>query len=56
MAEIQIGNHTATTAISKESPKATFELTLEQGDYDLETSFTDNKNRFGALWVYVKKL
>ena len=36
--------------------KATFELTLEAGDYDLEAWFANGKKRFGALWVYVEKL
>jgi hypothetical protein len=36
--------------------KATFELTLESGDYDLEAWFAKGRKRFGALWVYVKRL
>ena len=55
-AEIKIGDRTAKTDLSEEAKKATFELTLEAGNYDLETSFANGKKRFGALWVYVKKL
>ncbi len=55
-AEIKIGDHTAGTDLSEGDKKATFELTLEAGDYDLEASFAKGKKRFGALWVYVKKL
>ncbi len=55
-AEIKIGNHTAETDLAEGAKKATFELTLEAGDYDLEGSFARGKKRFGALWVYVKKL
>ena len=55
-AEIKIGDRTAKTDLSEEAKKATFELTLEAGNYDLETSFVNGKKRFGALWVYVKKL
>ena len=55
-AEIRIGEHTAKIDLSEEAKKATFELTLEAGEYDLEASFANGKKRFGALWVYVKKL
>jgi hypothetical protein len=55
-AEIKIGDHTAETDLSEGDKKATFELTLEAGDYDLEAWFSNGKKRFGALWVYVKKL
>ena len=55
-AEIKIGDHTAETDLADGDKKATFELTLEAGDYDLEASFAKGKKRFGALWVYVKKL
>jgi len=55
-AEIQIGEHTVKIDLSEEAKKAFFELILETGDYDLEASFSNGKKRFGALWVYVKKL
>ena len=55
-AEIKIGDHTAESDLAEGDKKATFELTLEAGDYDLEASFAKGKKRFGALWVYVKKL
>ena len=55
-AEIKIGDHTAETDLDEGAKKATFELTLEAGNYDLEASFAKGKKRFGALWVYVKKL
>ena len=55
-AEIKIGDHTAETDLAEGDQKATFELILEAGDYDLEASFANGKKRFGALWVYVKKL
>ena len=55
-AEIKIGDRTAKIDLSEEAKKATFELTLEAGDYDLEAWFANGKKRFGALWVYVKKL
>ena len=56
MAEIKIGSHTAESNLADGDKKATFELTLEAGDYDLEASFANRHKRFGALWVYVKKL
>jgi hypothetical protein len=55
-AEIRVGDHTAETDLDEGDKKATFELTLEAGDYDLEAWFANGKKRFGALWVYVKKL
>jgi arylsulfatase A-like enzyme len=55
-AEIRIGDHTAETDLVEGDKKATFELTLEAGDYDLEAWFAKGRKRFGALWVYVKKL
>ena len=55
-AEIRIGDHIVKTDLEEEDKKATFELSLESGDYDLEASFSNDKKRFGALWVYVKKL
>ncbi len=55
-AEIKIGDHTAESDLADGDKKATFDLTLEPGDYDLEASFAKGKKRFGALWVYVKKL
>jgi len=55
-AEIKIGDHTAESDLAEGDKKATFELTLEAGDYDLEASFAKGKKRFGALWVYVNKL
>ena len=55
-AEIKIGDRTVKTDLDEGAKKATFELTLEAGDYDLEASFANGKKRFGALWVYVKKL
>ena len=55
-AEIKIGDRTAKIDLSEEAKKATFELTLKAGDYDLEAWFANGKKRFGALWVYVKKL
>jgi len=54
-AQIKIGEQTAMSDLSEKAKKTTFELSLESGDYDLEASFA-GKNRFGALWVYVKKL
>ena len=45
-----------TPDLAEEAKKASFELTLEAGDYDLEAWFANGKKRFGALWVYVKKL
>ena len=44
------------TNLDEKDKKATFELTLEAEDYDLEAWFSNGKKRFGALWVYVKKL
>jgi arylsulfatase A-like enzyme len=55
-AEIRVGDHTVETDLDEGDKKATFELTLEAGDYDLEVWFANGKKRFGALWVYVKKL
>jgi arylsulfatase A-like enzyme len=55
-AEIRIGDHIVKTDLEEGDKKATFELSLESGDYDLEASFSNGKKRFGALWVYVKKL
>ena len=55
-AGITIGDHTAKTDLSEENKKATFDLSLEPGDYDLDASFANGKKRFGALWIYVKKL
>jgi arylsulfatase A-like enzyme len=55
-AEIRVGDHTAETDLAEGNRKATFELTLKAGDYDLEAWFTKGKKRFGSLWVYVKKL
>ncbi len=55
-AEIKIGDRTVKTDLDEGAKKATFELTLEAGDYDLEAWFANGKKRFGALWVYVKKL
>ena len=55
-AEIKIGDSTVKVDLAEGDTKATFELTLEAGNYALETSFANGKKRFGALWVYVKKL
>ena len=53
---IKVGQITAEANLAEEDDKATFELDLKAGDYDLEASFAHGKKRFGALWVYVKKL
>jgi len=53
---LQVGDHSSETDLGERAKKATFELTLKAGDYDLEASFSYGKKRFGALWVYVKKL
>ena len=55
-AEIRIGDHTMETDLDESDKQVTFELTLEAGNYDLEAWFANGKKRFGALWVYVKKL
>jgi arylsulfatase A-like enzyme len=55
-AKIRIGDHTAESSLAESDKKATFELILEAGDYDLEAWFAKGKKRFGALWVYVEKL
>jgi hypothetical protein len=55
-AEIKIGDQTAESDIADGDKKAIFELNLKAGDYDLEASFANGQKRFGALWVYVKKL
>jgi hypothetical protein len=55
-AEIRVGDLTAKTDLDESDKQATFEHTLETGDYDLEAWFANGKKRFGALWVYVKKL
>ncbi|HBU59867.1 MAG TPA: hypothetical protein DEB48_08510 [Verrucomicrobiales bacterium] len=44
------------TNLDERGKKATFELTLEAGDYDSEAWFAIGKKRSVALWVYVKKL
>jgi arylsulfatase A-like enzyme len=55
-AHIRVGDHAAGMNLAEGEKKATFELTLESGDYDLEAWFAKGKKRFGALWVYVKRL
>ena len=55
-AEIKIGDRTIKIDLTEEHKKANFVLTLEAGNYDLEAWFANGKKRFGALWVYVKKL
>ena len=44
------------TNLDERDKKATFELILEAGGYDPEAWFANDKKRFGALLVYVKKL
>ncbi|HAD21612.1 MAG TPA: hypothetical protein DCF87_05815 [Opitutae bacterium] len=55
-AEIKIGDQKAESDIADGDKKVTFELNLKAGDYDLEASFANGQKRFGALWVYVKKI
>ncbi|MEM7264295.1 MAG: sulfatase-like hydrolase/transferase, partial [Planctomycetota bacterium] len=55
-AKIRIGESTAETEISADATKATFELDLKAGEYDLETWLTVGGKARGALWVYVKQL
>ncbi len=52
-AMVKVGDTSAETEIPSDADHAIVELELKAGSYDLETVFSDTKNKWGAYFAYV---
>lgn len=56
-AQIRVAGQTVQMEISEDKPEAVFDLSLPQGDAELEATFTlESGSTVGAYYTYVEKL
>ena len=52
-AAVKVGDRSAESELTVNQDHAVIELELKVGHYDMETTFSDGKNNWGAYFVYV---